>query len=53
MAPLNWFAHCEACNWCKGSFKKRQDVQQVVTEHNMKLHDWVKVAYYDVRDCSK
>jgi hypothetical protein len=46
-----WFAHCDTCNWCKGSFKTTQDVQEVVTRHNKTLHDWFKVAYYDQVKC--
>jgi hypothetical protein len=50
---LKFYAHCEACNWCKGSFRKAQDAQRIVSEHNIKLHDWIKVAYYDHNECSR
>ena len=52
MPRTRWYAHCEACKWCKGSYKNTQEVQGIVTEHNKKLHDWYKVAYYDQTDCS-
>jgi hypothetical protein len=50
---IKWYAHCEACNWCKGSFKMMEEAQRIVSEHNIKLHDWIKVAYYDEKDCRK
>jgi hypothetical protein len=50
---IKWYAHCETCKWCKGPFKRNQEAQQVVSEHNIKLHDWIKVAYYDGNECSK
>jgi len=50
---IKWYAHCEACNWCRGSFKTVQEVQREVSEHNIKQHDWIKVAYYDQNSCRK
>jgi hypothetical protein len=49
---MKWYAHCDTCNWCQGSFKKTQDVQRVVSEHNIQKHDWIKVAYYDLNPCN-
>ena len=46
-----WFAHCDTCNWCKGSFKSSQEVQEVVSNHNKEAHDWFKVAYYNQVKC--
>lgn len=50
---IKWYAHCESCNWCKGAFKSSDEAQSIVSEHNIRLHDWIKVAYYDTRDCSQ
>ncbi|HTG44269.1 MAG TPA: hypothetical protein VK633_07025 [Verrucomicrobiae bacterium] len=50
---VKWFAHCDTCNWCRGSYKRAEEAQQVVSEHNMKLHDWIRVAYYDQNNCRK
>ena len=46
-----WYAHCESCNWCKGSFRTSQEAQEIVSNHNKALHDWYKVAYYDLVKC--
>ena len=50
-AQVKWYAHCDTCNWCKGSFKTTEDVQEVVSNHNKQVHDWIKVAYYSQVKC--
>jgi hypothetical protein len=46
-----WYAHCDSCKWCKGSFRTSQEAQRVVSNHNKAVHDWFKVAYYDQVKC--
>jgi hypothetical protein len=50
-AIVKRYAHCDTCNWCKGPYKRTQDVGSVVTEHNIRVHDYYKVAYYDMEKC--
>jgi hypothetical protein len=51
--PLRYYVHCETCDWCKGTFKRSQDAEKISREHNIKMHDYLKVAYYDTQNCSK
>jgi hypothetical protein len=46
-----YYVHCEACNWCKGPFRKTQDAQRVSSDHNIQKHDYYKVAFYDGIKC--
>jgi hypothetical protein len=50
-AQVKWFAHCDTCNWCKGSFKTSQEAQEIVTNHNKVSHDWFRIAYYSQVKC--
>ena len=50
---VKWYAHCDTCNWCDGAFKTSAEVQRTVSEHNIELHDWIKVAYYNQTKCAR
>lgn len=52
-APTKYYVHCETCNWCKGPFKRMQDAKQTASEHNIKLHDYRRLAYFDTEKCSR
>ena len=49
--PMRWYAHCDVCKWCKGSYKTSEEAQAVVTSHNKRLHDWYRVAYFNEVKC--
>ena len=48
---FKYYAKCDTCNWCKGTFKRAQDAQKIVSEHNIAKHDYLRVAYYDTQKC--
>jgi len=51
--PHKWYVHCETCAWCKGPFKKSQEAEKAASQHNIKEHNYMRLAYYDTIKCSK
>ncbi len=50
---MQWYVHCDTCSWCKGPYKKTQEAEKLSREHNIKTHNYFRVAYYDTVKCSR
>ena len=49
--PPRYYVHCDTCEWCKGTYKTSQDAEKVVRKHNIKVHDYQRIAYFDTAKC--